>query len=163
MIRHGPKTGTARDPLPGSLQMVVGFDGSAPALRALDAAARLIRGRTGFIHIVYVARMPAPTAVSANAYSELADVFDEKEQKLALESRQHLMGIEERWSFQRRSGDIVMELIEAARQLSKAKPGRRDDDTMIVVGASTRSVHRRVASVPVALVRRTDVQLLVVP
>ncbi|HEX7268371.1 MAG TPA: universal stress protein [Streptosporangiaceae bacterium] len=36
------------------LRLVVGYDGSPPASRALDAAASLLRGRTGRIEVVYV-------------------------------------------------------------------------------------------------------------
>lgn len=36
---------------------VVGFDGSASSLRALDAAARLLNDRPGGMEIVYVAHL----------------------------------------------------------------------------------------------------------
>ncbi len=41
---------------------VVGFDGSAPSLRALDTAARLLNDRPGGMEIVYVAHLPAAAA-----------------------------------------------------------------------------------------------------
>ena len=40
------------------LHLVVGYDGSPPASRALDAAALLMQGRTGRIDVVYVAHTP---------------------------------------------------------------------------------------------------------
>ena len=42
---------------PARLLVVVGFDGSRSAHRALDAATRLISGRPGSIVVVYVAHM----------------------------------------------------------------------------------------------------------
>src|SRR5580704_19373801 len=36
---------------------VVGFDGSPPAIRALDGAARLLHGRVGGLEIVFVAHV----------------------------------------------------------------------------------------------------------
>ena len=39
-------------PSAGFLDIVVGYDGSAPASRALDAAVRLLRGRAGCIDVV---------------------------------------------------------------------------------------------------------------
>ena len=37
-------------PSTGDLYLVVGYDGSAPATRALEAAVRLLQGRTGATH-----------------------------------------------------------------------------------------------------------------
>ena len=41
-----------------------GYDGSAPAARALDAAVALLRGRTGSITVVYVAHLTAVEMMS---------------------------------------------------------------------------------------------------
>ncbi len=43
-------------PATGDLYLVVGYDGSPPATRALDAAVRLLHGRAGSIEVVYVPR-----------------------------------------------------------------------------------------------------------
>jgi hypothetical protein len=40
------------DTPPVNLYLVVGYDGSAPATRALDAAVRLLQGRAGRIEVV---------------------------------------------------------------------------------------------------------------
>ena len=42
-------------PSAGLLRIVVGYDGSAPASRALDAAVRLLQGRIGCIDVAWVA------------------------------------------------------------------------------------------------------------
>jgi len=47
-------------PSEGFLHIVVGYDGSAPAGRALDAAVGLLRGRAGCIAVVWVARWRWP-------------------------------------------------------------------------------------------------------
>ena len=44
-------------PSAGFLHIVVGYDGSAPASRALDAAVRLLQGRIGCIGVVWVAHL----------------------------------------------------------------------------------------------------------
>jgi nucleotide-binding universal stress UspA family protein len=36
------------------LYLVIGYDGSAPAVRALDTAINLMRGREGSIEVLYV-------------------------------------------------------------------------------------------------------------
>jgi hypothetical protein len=44
-------------PSAGFLHIVVGYDGSAPASRTLDAAVRLQQGRIGCIGVVWVAHL----------------------------------------------------------------------------------------------------------
>jgi hypothetical protein len=52
-------TVTTATPPGGFVHLVVGYDGSAPAGRALDATVRLLQGRTGRIDVVYVAQLSA--------------------------------------------------------------------------------------------------------
>ncbi len=53
------------------LHLVVGYDGSPPASRALDAAVRLLQDRTGRIDVVYVAHLSSLAALSADAIAEV--------------------------------------------------------------------------------------------
>ena len=66
-------------PLPstGNLYLIVGYDGSAPAARALDSAAALLRGREGGIDVVYVPHLPAMDMLSADAVAGMETTFDE--------------------------------------------------------------------------------------
>ena len=64
------------------LRLVVGYDGSPPAIRALDAAVNLLQGRAGTIDVVYVAHMPSMAALSPGAVTELETGFDDVEQEL---------------------------------------------------------------------------------
>src|ERR1700730_14758827 len=61
----------------GDLYLVVGYDGSPPASRALDAATSLLRGRTGRIEVVYVAHMPSIDMLSPGAVAEMEVSFDD--------------------------------------------------------------------------------------
>jgi len=61
---------TPTPPFP-ALHLVVGYDGSPPADRALDAAVRLLRGRTGRIDVVYVAHLTSTEMMSAAAVGEM--------------------------------------------------------------------------------------------
>ena len=63
-------------PSTGSLHLIVGYDGSAPATRALDSAAALLAGRDG-IHVVYVPHMPAVDMLSPDAVAGMETTFDE--------------------------------------------------------------------------------------
>ena len=68
---------TTATPPATDLRFVVGYDGSPPATRALDAAVRLLQGRPGRIEVVYVGHMPSMAALSADAVVEIEEVWGE--------------------------------------------------------------------------------------
>jgi nucleotide-binding universal stress UspA family protein len=142
------------------LRLVVGYDGSAPASRALDAAANLLRGRAGRLEVVYVAHLPSTASLSAGAVGELEANFEDVEQELRTMVSEQLRGREERWDFGWREGPIAEVLLEAARDTSAAHP---DATVVIVVGSSSLAAHRLVGSVAVSLARHSPVPLVIVP
>src|SRR5271154_3547588 len=98
---------------PPRLVVVVGFDGSEPAYRALDAATHLISGRTGNIVAVYVAH-PSPTAeFSSEGLVEVLKSFDALERQFTESIRSRLDLVEQRWRLERRDGGIAHELVAA--------------------------------------------------
>jgi nucleotide-binding universal stress UspA family protein len=147
-------------PPAGNLYLVVGFDGSPPASRALDAAVRLLRGRTGDIDVLYVAHLTSMDMLSPGATAEMELSFDEVERDLRAQAGEQLDGREERWRFERRQGLITDQLIAVAEQIRDAHPG---DSVVIVVGSSSHAMHRMVGSVAVGLARRSSVPLVIVP
>ena len=146
---------------PDHLLIVVGFDGSGPAYRALDAATQLISGRSGNVEVVFVAHMPAGAEMSAEAHSETLKGFDEAEHEYAEAVGARLDAIDRRWRFQRRDGVVSRELVAAADQLSRDYG--EDATVIIVVGRPTHAYHHVVGSVPVALVRHANYPVVVVP
>ena len=58
----GQTAGTLSGSPDARVYAVVGFDGSASSLRAVDAAARLLNDRPGGMEIVYVAHVSAIAA-----------------------------------------------------------------------------------------------------
>jgi nucleotide-binding universal stress UspA family protein len=147
-------------PSAGNLYLVVGYDGSPPADRSLDAAVRLLQGRAGRIEVVYVAHVPAIDMLSADAIAEMEISFDDLARELHTTVDERLRGHEERWKFERRQGPIPDQLIAAAGALRDADPG---GTVAIVVGSSSRAAHRVVGSVAVSLARRSPMPLVVVP
>jgi nucleotide-binding universal stress UspA family protein len=147
-------------PPAGKLHLVVGYDGSAPAVRALDAAVRLLHDRDGVIDVVYVAHLTSLEMMSADAIAEMEVSFDQIAEDLQVQAGQQLAGREERWRFQRRQGMITEQLVAAAAQALVAHPG---DTTAIVVGSSSQASHRMVGSVAVSLARHAPVPLIIVP
>ena len=147
-------------PPASDLRLVVGYDGSPPASRALDGAVNLLQGRTGKIDVVYVAHLPSMAALSPGAISELESDFDDVEQELRTLAADRLRGREQRFDFHRRQGQIAEELIAAATELREAHP---DVTVVSVVGSSSLAAHRVVGSVAVSLARHSPVPLVVVP
>ena len=151
---------SAPTPPAADIRLVVGYDGSPPAGRALDAAVRLLQGRTGRIELVYVAHMPSMAALSPGAVGELEHDFDDVEQELKAMAGEQLRDHEVSWGFERRQGIIGEELVAAATELGAAHP---DATVVIVVGSSSLVTHRVVGSVAVSLARHSPVPLIVVP
>jgi nucleotide-binding universal stress UspA family protein len=142
------------------VRLVVGYDGSPPASRALDAAVNLLRGRAGGIEVVYVAHLPSMAALSAGAIGELESGFDDVERELRTLVAEQLRDREDRWSFERRQGPITEELLAAAKDIGAAYP---EATVVIVVGSSSLVAHRIVGSVAVGLARHSPVPVVVVP
>ena len=141
--------------------LVVGFDGSPPALRALDAAARLLTARPpGRITVVWVAHMSGTVELSADAIAIMESDFGEVASELRAEAARRLGGSGVSWDFVRRQGQIAHELIAAAEQVQAARP---DDIVVILVGSSTSAMHRVVGSVAVSLAHHSPVPVTVVP
>jgi nucleotide-binding universal stress UspA family protein len=142
------------------LHIVVGYDGSPPADRALDAAVRLLQGRAGRIEVVWVAHLSTTVMMSAGAIAEVETGFDELEPELRAQASGQLGDRGPAWGFERRQGMIADELVAAAVGIRDAHP---DDTVVIVVGSSSHATHRMVGSVAVSLARHSPVPLVIVP
>jgi nucleotide-binding universal stress UspA family protein len=151
---------TTATPPATDLRFVVGYDGSPPATRALDAAVRLLQGRPGRIEVVYVGHMPSMAALSADAVVEIEEVWGEIAQELRTAAGEQLRGHDERWGFERRQGLIAEELLAAAKDIHAANPS---STVVLVVGSSSTAAHRVIGSVAVSLARHSPVPLIVVP
>ena len=150
----------AAAPATGNLYLVVGYDGSPPAIRALDAAVRLLSGRSGRIEVVYVAHLPSIDALSPGAIAEMRAEFGEVAGELRTAASEQLLDREDRWRFEWRQGLIPDELLAAAAGIQDDHPG---DTVAIVAGSSSHAMHRVVGSVAVSLARRSPVPLVIVP
>jgi nucleotide-binding universal stress UspA family protein len=147
-------------PTDTNLRLVTGYDGSPPAIRALDAAAALLRGRRGSIEVVYVAHVPSVDMMSADALVQVEQDFDEIERDLRASAAEQLGDRGLTWNFRRRQGNITAELIAAAVGIIADHPG---DTGVIVVGSSSHASHRVLGSVAVGLARHCPVPLVIVP
>ncbi len=153
-------TMTTATPPAAFLHIVVGYDGSPPASRALDAAVSLLQGRTGRIEVVYVAHLSSMVSLSPGAIAEMEADFDEIAGDLRASAARQLGERAPDWEFQRRQGLIADELIAAATDIRDADPSKT---VVIVVGSSSHAAHRLVGSAAVSLARHSPVPLVIVP
>jgi nucleotide-binding universal stress UspA family protein len=144
------------------LHLVVGYDGSPPASRALDAAVRLLQDRPGRIDVVYVAHLSSLAMLSPGAIAEIESDFDEIEQQLRTAAAEQLRDRGAAWGFERRQGIVPEELTAMAIAIGDvdSDPG---STVAIVVGSSSHATHRVVGSVAVSLARHSPVPLIIVP
>ena len=151
---------TTAAPSEGFLHIVVGYDGSPPATRALDAAVRLLQGRPGRIEVVWVSHLSSTVMMSAGAIAEMEAGFTELEPDLRAQASGQLRGLGLDWSFERLQGIISDELVAVAAARHEAHPGQT---VVIVVGSSSHVSHRVVGSVAVSLARHSPVPVVIVP
>ena len=151
---------TAATPPATFFTLVVGYDGSPPARRALDTAVRLLQGRAGRIVVAYVAHLSSVAMLSPGAIAELESDFDQIEEELRTSAAEQIRDSGAAWEFWRRQGIIADELIAAARPIADPEAGV---GVGIVVGSSSQAAHRVVGSVAVSLARHSPVPLIIVP
>ena len=143
------------------LDLVVGFDGSPPALRALDTAARLLAVRPpGRITVVWVAHLSGEVSLSADAVSIVENDFDQVAGELRTAAAERLAASGLPWDFRWRQGLIARELTAAAQEIQAARP---DDVVVILVGSSSSAMHRMVGSVAVQLAHHAPMPVTIVP
>jgi len=151
----------AEAPQVRELHLVVGFDGSRPAVRALDTAARLLSVRPpGRITVVWVAHLSSTVEMSADAVAIVENDFDQVAAELRTAAAERLAASGLSWDFQWRQGLIATDLVAVAESVQAARP---DDVVVILVGSSSSAMHRMVGSVAVQLARHSPVPVTIVP
>ena len=143
------------------LVAVVGYDGTEPSRRALDAATNLLRGRRGEVDVVYVAHVPGVAVLSAEGVTEIRGALDEETDQLSDEVRRRLSGTSLRWRFERRDGVADVELMAVAAELRDRYRG--EAEIVIVVGGPTSWRHHLAGSVGTSIARRDRFPVVVVP
>jgi len=154
--------GTAGSSPDDPVVVVVGFDGSEPAQRALDAAAGLLRGREGQLEVVHVAHVSPTAALSKRSETSALASVDNVERRLADEVRARLEPMEPRWHFQPRDGSVADELIAVADEFRRERGP--DATIVLVVGGPSRNHHHEIGgSVSLTLAEVDRFPLVVVP
>jgi len=154
--------GTAGSSPDDPVVVVVGFDGSEPAQRALDAAAGLLRGREGQLEVVHVTHVPASAALLNRSETSALASADSVERRMADEVRARLESTEPRWHFQPRDGSVAEELVAVADELRRERGP--EATIVLVVGGPSRNHHHEIGgSVSLTLAEVDRFPLVVVP
>ena len=153
--------GEALPPAAKPLMVVVGYDGTESSRHALDGAIDLLERRTGELHVVYVAHVPASVRLASEAIPDIQATLDELTNKLAGQVQARLAGSDIEWRFERRDGAVDVELTAAADNLH----ARYGDDArvVIVVGGPEQWFHHLAGSVPTGVIRHDRFPVIVVP
>jgi nucleotide-binding universal stress UspA family protein len=143
------------------LVLVVGYDGTEPAQRALRSAADQLKRSPGRIEVVFVAHMPAAAGFSAQSIPAFREGFDQQEHDLESQVEQVLASTEVKWHFQRRNGEVASELLAAGtEQMAGEGP---DTKVVLVIGGSAHKLDRYLNSTPTKVIRHDRFEVVVVP
>lgn len=142
-----------------ALVLVVGFDGSRTAQRALDAAVHIANHRHARLEVVYVTEEPTLTASSSKPVTEGDRIADETARQLSAKVRTLLGQREQRWRFHHRKGKRHDQLLAAANEISE-HPGTHGGKTIVIVVGNDR---RTAGSVTTGLLQESPYPLVLVP
>jgi nucleotide-binding universal stress UspA family protein len=143
------------------LVLVVAYDGSEPAQRALAGAAEMLRDRTGRLEIVYVAHLPSAVEFSSQAIAAVEDGMDTEAAELAARVDKALGGTGVKWHFQRRDGEVARELLAAGEEQFEAEGPAAH--VVLVLGGSAHKIDRYLNSTPARVIRQDRFEVLVIP
>jgi nucleotide-binding universal stress UspA family protein len=140
-----------------SLVLVVGYEGSDPARRALAAAGRILRDREGWIEVVYVKPAEGGADDSSEPAADVIDSLGSAQVDLHYEVRSMLEAKKQPWRLRSTSGEVAEELTRAARTI--AHEGGPSRTVVIVVGSDNRLAF----NVPITLARQSSFPVIIVP
>jgi nucleotide-binding universal stress UspA family protein len=143
------------------LVLVVGYDGTEPAQRALQVAAERLEDAPGRMEVVFVARVPTSVAFSPQAMASTREGLDDEAHELADRVDEVLRPTGVKWHFQRRNGEIAHEFLAAgAEQLDLEGPSTH---LVLVLGGSAHKIDRYLNSTPAKVLHQDRFEVLVVP
>jgi nucleotide-binding universal stress UspA family protein len=155
-------------PVPGApdyraaepVTLVVGFDDSEPARRALIWGADLLRTRPGALHVIYADHALIESDLTGFGRAGMDRDRDEKAAKVAQAAMEIADAAGARYMFERREESPADAILDAASVYAAADPASA---AVIVTGRSHHVPHRVIGSVPVRLLHESPYPVLTVP
>jgi nucleotide-binding universal stress UspA family protein len=155
---------TARGPgvtavAPQPISLVVGFDDSESARRALAWGANLLRGGRGTLRVIYAERVLIASDLPGFARTGMDQARDEKAARVAVTAARIAAAAGVPHTFERRQQSPANAILTAADAADAAGPV---GPPVIVVGRSHHAARRVIGSVPGRLLRRSPYPVLTV-
>jgi hypothetical protein len=149
---YAPVPGTAEPGAAQPISLVVGFDNSEPARRALGWGADLLRSRPGTLRVIYADHVLIDSDLSGFAHAEMEDTRDQKAAGVAEAAAEIAAAAGVPYTFERRQESPADAILSAASVQDAAEPGR---PPVIVTGRSHHAAHEIIGSVPVRLLHQS--------
>jgi nucleotide-binding universal stress UspA family protein len=154
-------------PVPGTpdfgdvepITLVVGFDNSAPARRALTWGADLLRARPGSLHVIYADHPLIDSDLSGFGRPEMDEARDDKAAEVAQAAGEIVAAAGVPYTFERRRESPADAMLAAANDLDAAGPA---GEPVLVAGRSHHAPHRILGSVPVELLHQSPYPVLTI-
>lgn len=141
--------------------VVVGFDDSEPARRALVEAARLAAARHEPLHVVYADHVLLDSDLAGYAHAEIEAARDETAAAVAAAATAivgEAGGADLDYTFVRRQGTPTDAILAAAADLA----AQSESEPLIIIGRSGHAAHRLLGSVPTHLLARSPFPVLAI-
>jgi nucleotide-binding universal stress UspA family protein len=141
------------------ITLVVGFDNSEPARRALSWGADLLKARPGSLHVVYADHALVDSDLSGRARTEMDEARDQKAADVAEAASEIAAAAGVPYTFERRGESPADAILSSAGIQDAAAPA---SPPIIVTGRSHHAAHRIIGSVPVELLHQSPYPVLTI-
>jgi len=142
------------------ITLVVGFDDSEPAQRALSWGADLLQKRPGALHVIYADHAVIDSDLSGFGRAEMDQDRDEKAAQVAEAAQRIAAAAGTPYTFERRQESPETAILDATGSYAAAEPASMP---IIVTGRSHHVPHRVIGSVPVRLLHDSPYPVLTIP
>ena len=157
---HAPVPGIPDSRAAQFVTLVVGFDDSEPARRALVWGADLLRTRPGALHVIYADHVLIDSDLSGFGRTEMDQDRDQKAARAAEAAKEIAGAAGTPYTFERREESPADAILDAAGIYAAAEPA---STPVIVTGRSHHVPHRVIGSVPVRLLHESPYPVLTIP
>jgi nucleotide-binding universal stress UspA family protein len=141
------------------ITLVVGFDDSAPARRALTWGADLLRARPGTLHVVYADHPLVDSDLTGFGRPEMDEARAAKATAVASAAAEIAATAGVPYTFERRQESPADAMLSAANFLDAAESA---SEPVLVTGRSHHAPHRILGSVPVELLHQSPYPVLTI-
>jgi nucleotide-binding universal stress UspA family protein len=141
------------------ISLIIGFDNSEPARRALIWGADLLRARPGTLHVVYADHPLIDSDLSGFGRAQMDEARDDKAAGVARAAGEIAAAAGVPYTFERRQESPADAILSAANVQDAAEPA---SEPIIVTGRSHHAPHRILGSVPVELLHQSPFPVLTI-